>query len=151
MAKKKSQSHTGRNIAIGCAIAFVVSIPIFAVLVAIVLIAINPAGQFAKAQDTKRKADALQVVNAVWMYAADNNEEFPIGLTTTPTDVATICSDLVPQYIDSLPTDPSISSSAIGTNCSTITSTGYLIFLDPTGKVTVQAPQAKTEPIEVSQ
>ena len=49
-------------------IELLVVIGILAILLAITLIAINPARQFGQANDTKRRSDATQILNAVGQY-----------------------------------------------------------------------------------
>src|SRR6266571_6663055 len=102
-------------------IELLVVIGILAVLLAITLIAINPARQFAQANNTKRSSDVSAILNAIHQYAADNNGTLPAGLTaaactsaapcylSNDAAVATkvdICSSLVSQYIAALPGDP---------------------------------------------
>src|SRR6266568_4506858 len=70
-------------------IELLVVIGILAILLAIVLIAINPAKQFGQANDTKRSSDVNAVLNAVNQYMADNKGVTPTGLTAAacPTGV----------------------------------------------------------------
>src|SRR3990167_4308182 len=53
-------------------IELLVVIGILTVLLAIVLIAINPAKQFAQANNTQRRSDVNSILNAIHQYAADN-------------------------------------------------------------------------------
>src|SRR5258708_40088409 len=53
-------------------IELLVVIGVLAVLLAIVLIAINPARQFSQANNTKRSSDVNAILNSVHEYAADN-------------------------------------------------------------------------------
>src|SRR3982751_6623312 len=89
-------------------IELLVVIGILAVLLAITLIAINPARQFSQANNTKRRSDVNAILNAVHQYAADNHGTLPAGITTTLQDVssvaANICAAVVPTYIAALPT-----------------------------------------------
>lgn len=100
-------------------IELLVVIGILAVLLAITLIAINPAKQFSQANDTKRRSDVNAILNAIDQFAADNKGSLPanIGAGCTPaapclienTGAATdanICADLTPTYLAQLPTDP---------------------------------------------
>lgn len=127
-------------------IELLVVIGILAVLLSIVLVAINPARQFAQANNTKRKSDINQILNAINQYAADNNGTLPADITTSVQDIsntaADICSDLVTTYIAALPFDP-VSGSY--TSCSTY-DTGYTVLRTATGsaaRVTVSAPDAE--------
>ena len=95
-------------------IELLVVIGILAVLLAITLIAINPARQFSQANNTKRRSDVNSILNAVNQYMADKKGAVPAGVTTTAltikkpvgTDGVDICAILVPTYIAALPTDP---------------------------------------------
>lgn len=100
-------------------IELLVVIGILAVLLAITLIAINPARQFAQANDTKRRSDVNAILNAIDQYAADNHGALPAGLASctaaapcTLSDDATvtpkidICSTLITKYLAALPVDP---------------------------------------------
>src|SRR4029077_10451682 len=81
-------------------IELLVVIGILAVLLAITLIAINPAKQFSQANNTKRRSDVSAILNAVNQYMADNKGTVPSGVTTSVQTVANtganLCSDLVP-------------------------------------------------------
>ena len=120
-------------------IELLVVIGILAILLSIVLIAINPARQFQQANDTQRRSDVNAILNAVHQYAADNRGSLPTGITTSPTAMGDggldICSDLVPVYIAEMPFDPTTGSY---TDCSTY-STGYLISSGASNRVTVSA------------
>src|SRR3989338_6742853 len=116
-------------------IELLVVIGILAVLLAITLIAINPARQFAQANDTKRRNDVNTILNAVNQYMADNAGAIPAGITETAQNVsdegADICTLLVPQYVAALPTDPTTGVGTAGTgesvtDCATVGyDTGY--------------------------
>ncbi len=93
-------------------IELLVVIGILAILLAIVLIAINPARQFAQANNTKRSSDVQALLNAIQQYAADNAGALPDGLTAgmTATNIDSsltgLCDALVTEYIAALPSDP---------------------------------------------
>src|SRR3989344_4530486 len=84
-------------------IELLVVIGILAILLSIVLIAINPARQFGQANDTKRTSAVTQILNAVGAYAADNKGNLPTGIPTTDQEIsdagADLCSVLVPDYM----------------------------------------------------
>lgn len=96
-------------------IELLVVIGILAVLLAIVLVAINPARQFAQANNTQRRSDVSAILNGIHQYSADNNGQLPPGMpaqgntvdvsSTGTTDA--FCSALVPTYLAELPRDPS--------------------------------------------
>src|SRR5579864_2828651 len=79
-------------------------IGILAVLLAITLIAINPAKQFSQANDTQRRSDVDAILNAINQYQADNLGKLPPNMPITgavATDIKSgggtgdICSSLV--------------------------------------------------------
>lgn len=129
-------------------IELLVVIGILAILLTIVLIAINPARQFNLSNDTKRRNEVLAILNAVHQYAADpaNRGVLPTEITTTDQEVsaagADLCALLVPTYISALPVDPENAGGTDPiTDCSTVGyTTGYNIIRDATGRVTVTAP-----------
>ena len=91
-------------------IELLVVIGVLAVLLAITLIAINPARQFSQANNTKRTSDVNAILNAINQYMADNAGTPPTGITSTATEIsntgANICSLLVTRYMAALPSDP---------------------------------------------
>jgi type IV pilus assembly protein PilA len=130
-------------------IEILVVIGIIAILAAIVIIAINPARQFAQARNSQRVANVNAILNAVGQRLADNKGVFAGGgctaistLATTTvnysgggaSDFATNC--LVPTYIPTLPIDPSNPA---------VPSTGYEVKADPNGRIMVCAPAAGNE------
>src|SRR4030066_2378979 len=90
-------------------IELLVVIGILAVLLAITLIAINPARQFSQANNTQRSSNVNAILNAVHQYGADNRGALPAGITTSTLNIADtgadICADIVTRYIAALPID----------------------------------------------
>jgi prepilin-type N-terminal cleavage/methylation domain-containing protein len=139
-------------------IELLVVIGILGILLAIVLIAINPAAQFAQANNTSRANDINTILNAVHQYAADNKGQLPSGIPVgDPTaeenefkvigsnvaTQATICEDIVPDYVSLLPVDPLVNNGngngvAVAA-CEPDFQTGYEIIVDGNGRVTVRA------------
>lgn len=119
-------------------IELLVVIGMIAILFAIVLIAVNPARQFAQSRNTQRRSDVRAVLDACWQYAADHNGNLPSAITTTPTDIGTsglnLATDLVPTYLTAIPKDPSG-----GTDETTL----YLASKDADNRVTVTASNAE--------
>ncbi len=117
-----------------------------ALFAAIALIAINPAKQFAQANDIKRMSDVNAIENAVQQYKVDNNGSIPPEITTSSQTIgsggADLCSALLGKYLAAIPVDPSIKTSA-PTSCGSAYDTGYTIFQLPNGSVTVSAPQGE--------
>lgn len=144
-------------------IELLVVIGILAILLSIVLIAINPARQFGQANNTKRQSDTAAILNAIGAYAADNHGTLPAGIPVAPTPavdvstVQTLCHDLLgsgdatnptgASYISALPTDPQNTTTNGGpiTTCpaSNPVASGYLVEQDSAGRVTVLAPSTQ--------
>ena len=127
-------------------IEILVVIGIIAVLALIVLVAINPARQFALARNTQRTSNVEAILNAVGQRMVDNKGIFngttgctaaiptssPLTITVNATSTAGFdLGCLVPTYISSIPFDPSVGSAS---------STGYTIVADDNGRVTICAP-----------
>ena len=106
-------------------IEILVVIGIIAILAAIVIIAINPAKQFAQARNTQRTSNVNAILNAIGQRMADNkgvfNGTFTIGSPAVSYTCPTLVSDdidseaggaginldcLVPTYISAIPKDP---------------------------------------------
>lgn len=145
--QKKSLAQSGFTL-----IEILVVIGLVAILAAIVIIAINPARQFAQGRDTQRNSNLNAILNAVGQRIADNKGIFegtvagnaaykcgpiptsgPMNIKTTiAADTSTETGDLgclVPTYITAIPLDPT----ATGTD------TKYTIEKDAsTGRVTVK-------------
>jgi prepilin-type N-terminal cleavage/methylation domain-containing protein len=147
-------------------IELLVVIAILAVLLAIVLIAINPARQFGQANDTKRKSDTTAILDAIDQYSSSNAGNLPTDITNMATSSAqtlnstnfpTICTQLVTTYISALPVDPSATgnTSPNGTagisSCTTTPwNTSYQLSKDSSNRITVSAPNAYSGPISVT-
>lgn len=125
-------------------IEILIVIGIIAILAAIVLVAVNPAQQFKKANDAQRASNVNAILNAVGQYIVDNKGSLPSGITTTDQDLgsagANICIKLVPDYIAALPADPGKTDQSIdSTECGGTYSTGYKIKKDTNNRVTITA------------
>src|SRR5688572_13344731 len=87
-------------------IELLVVIGILAILLAITLIAINPAKQFAQANNTQRASDVNTILNAINQYMSENNGQLPPGIPVAPAAAAAVsdtgadlCAILVPEYV----------------------------------------------------
>lgn len=101
-------------------IEILVVIGIIAILAAIVIVAINPARQFAQARNTQRESAVSTILNGVGQNMADNKGIFTcgsigtsVGTVASPTHIGTasgnsdLKSCLVPTYIAAgIPVDP---------------------------------------------
>ena len=130
-------------------IEILVVIGIIAILAAIVVIAINPARQFAQARNSQRLSNINTYLNAIGQDMADNKGLFggvcaSVSLPATTTAIlngsgtGVNLSCLTPTYIPAgLPTDPTYTSG---------TDTFYTVVQDnvgsTTGRVTVCAPKS---------
>jgi type IV pilus assembly protein PilA len=120
---------------------------ILAVLLAIVLIAINPARQFKQANNRKRQSDVSAILNAYGAYAADHQGSLPSGINATPAEMtAGDCTALVSTYISALPVDPTITTGPISScPASGSVTTQYWVSVDSNKRVTVTAEKTDTD------
>jgi hypothetical protein len=113
-------------------------------------IATNPARQRTKATNTLRKSAVAQLGQALILYKAQNGQ-FPSVITSDAKPIsksgADICEDLVPNYIPTLPVDPSLGANkAVSWNsCPLEYTTGYTVQRNANGTVTISAPKAESE------
>jgi type IV pilus assembly protein PilA len=135
-------------------IEILVVIGIIAILAAVVLIAINPARQFAQANDSQRTSNTNAILNAIGQKMADNKGTFATGgCPALPTTAAEIIvggtvgsgqvdlSCLTPLYLPSFPFDPSTG---------TASTTKYTVVQDSNGRVTVTAPDTQVAATDIS-
>lgn len=133
-------------------IELLVVIGILAILLAITLIAINPARQFSQSNNTKRSSDVNAILNAVNQYMADNQGSLPAGIPAAGQPAAEIsdtgadlCATLVPTYIAALPVDPQTNNGdpITETECAAAYATSYEIESATGNRLTVSAPDAE--------
>jgi len=128
-------------------IELLVVIGIVAILSTIVLVAINPARQFATARDTARRNDLYQILNAVHQYAVDNRGIYPSQIQTGNwIDIGSgglnMAADLVPTYIPAIPIDPQSGDAAL---------TGYVLAREADGRLNATAANAEiTIPLTIT-
>ena len=124
-------------------IELVVVIGVLAILLTIVLAAINPARHFAQADNTKRKSDITAILNAVDHYLVDHSGQPPQEVTTSVQNIAKngadICAELIQtqKYISALPRDPKMEGIKQINDCSSSYDTGYTIVKDNNNRITV--------------
>lgn len=138
-------------------IEILIVIGIIAILASIVIIAINPAKQFAQARNSQRVANVNAILNAIGQRSADNKGVFEGDFTIDsnnydcdeiPTSATTITDSdgtdalgnasgnlgcLVPTYIPALPEEPVQGGTA------------YTVELLDNGRIEVCAPEAADE------
>ena len=123
---------------------------IIAVLSTVVLVAINPARQFAQSRDTQRTSNVTALLNAIGQRAVDNKGIFEtdcdageIPATTTAiksTGGYNLYPCIVPTYMALLPVDPKTGSFASAADYDA----GYTVVRDATtGRITVAAPSTE--------
>lgn len=135
-------------------------IAIIGILATMVIISINPNRQFKSARDTQRLTNLSTILNAIGQNIAENKGVFTCsgGALAFPTASTTIKSgsgglDLAPclvtDYLQALPFDPIVA----GAGFTSISSynTGYEILQDSaTGRITIAAPGAELNPVQLS-
>ena len=126
-------------------IEILVVIGIIALLATIVIIAINPARQFAQARNTQRESNINTILNAIGQNIADNKGVFTCGSVTLNANTASTTVDsgtggtgkdlscLTPTYIPSFPSDPTPPVAP---------ATGYTISVDSVGRTLICATLA---------
>lgn len=137
-------------------IELLVVIGIIAILAAVVIVALNPARQFAQARDTQRWSNVNTILNAVGQRMADNkglwNSTCGASTVTLPGAATNIGSNsglinldpcLVPIYISTMMMDPKDGTAG---------DAKYQISQNAaTGRITVEAPNAEINiPIAVT-
>ena len=125
-----------------------VVIGVLAILLTIVLVAINPARQFSQSNNTKRRSDVNALLNGIHQFAADNRGVLPAGITDTAQNIsdvaADLCADLVPDYLAALPVDPLTNAGASVTDCAAAYDTNYQVVKSATNnRITVTAGAAE--------
>lgn len=130
-------------------------IGIIAILATVVLIALNPARQFAQARNSQRVSNVNTILNAIGQYVADNKGELPATFTTSAqdfSDISGLCANLIPTYIPSLPTDPKSTFDGASIDCTTMGTTDieYDISEDADGRITVSAPLTEISSTTIS-
>ena len=131
-------------------IELLVVLGIIAILAAIVIIAVNPARQFAISRNTVREANINTILSATWQYAIDNQGNLPAAITGTSNEIcktgASDCSSFVDlsvltvdgKYVVKIPEDPTTNTG---------NGTGYFIQKMTNGRLKVTAPNAELEKV----
>jgi prepilin-type N-terminal cleavage/methylation domain-containing protein len=131
-------------------IELLIVIALIAVLAGAVIVALNPARQFALARNSERWSHAQALLNLISQNTVENRGTFTCAAGAIPTDVTPIasaggydlCDCLVPTLTNALPFDPS-GLPAHYTDCDDYT-TGYTIVRNASSsRITIAAPTAE--------
>ena len=125
-------------------------VALIAILVGIVIAALNPARQFANARNSTRWAHIDVIMTGINANMSENNGIFTCAsgaLPATATNMSTTAGDydigpcLVTNYLSSMPYDPS----ATGAHWTSTTDydTGYTILENAAGGITINAQTAE--------
>ena len=143
-------------------IELLVVIGIIAILAGIVIVAINPARQFAQARNTQRFSNVTTILNTVGQRLSDNQGIFETDcdageipevatIMGSGVDLYDIAPCVVPTYVSIMPFDPTskdVAGVAAHYTSNADYYTGYTIIKDgTTGRVTVSAPDAELEQV----
>ncbi|MBI4129005.1 MAG: prepilin-type N-terminal cleavage/methylation domain-containing protein [Parcubacteria group bacterium] len=139
-------------------IELLVVIGIIAILAGVVIVALNPARQFAQARNSTRQTNVTAILDAIGQHMADNqgnwrcdvtvpvdgvNDPLPAAATNMGSDAVAgdynLYNCLVPNYLPVMPFDPTTGSV---TDASTYDAQ-YSVSADAAGRVTVSAPDAE--------
>ncbi len=127
-------------------IEILVVIGIIAILASVVIVALNPARQFAQARNTQRWSNVNTILNAVgqrmaylrglWTTDATCTATLPAVATVIGTAVGNVNLDpcIVPTYVSTMVMDPSTGTAG---------ATGYTIVVNVNGRITIAAPGAE--------
>jgi prepilin-type N-terminal cleavage/methylation domain-containing protein len=130
-----------------------ISIAIIAFVTGLGLLALNPGAQLATARNTQRSLHLQAIMNAVRQNIADTTTgvfscasgPLPTGtpeFMSSATGSYNIAPCLVPTYLQTMPIDPTASTSHYASNADY--NTGYTIVYNPsTTQITVAAPFAE--------
>lgn len=150
-------------------IELLVVVGILGVLMAITIVALNPAKHFIDTRNASRMAGANTILDAIYEYEASNGGKLPGSMNGTTGTVTTsakpiagpasgsvidLC-DIAPTYLADLPIDPStgtVTGGATPCNASTTAfDTKYTILTNATAnRLTVNAPSAENTTISIT-
>jgi type IV pilus assembly protein PilA len=140
-----------------------VVIGIIAILAAVVLVAVNPSRQFKLARDSQRTSNVNTLLNAIHQNMAEHRgvlvcngitKDVPIvprmvmSASSTPENEGDIANCLVPDYVSSLPFDPSLPTARFVDQNDY--NTGYVIYRDSNNRITASSTGELTASISVT-
>jgi prepilin-type N-terminal cleavage/methylation domain-containing protein len=129
-------------------IELLIVIALIAILAGAIIIALNPARQFALSRNAQRWSHVNAILNLVHQNIVENRGTWTCTAGTLPatsTLMASaggydLCDCLVPTYTAALPYDPTTGSY---TDCTTYDTQYNISQASSTGRVTVSAPDAE--------
>ena len=142
-------------------------IAVIALLAAAVFVAVDPVKRIGQAQDSQRWQDVTAIADAIKLYMADNNGNFPVDIITVEPHLSyeimilgstsltgsscapdllygdpeiepangVLLSNLVPNYLPTMPVDPS----GLNLGFNDEYGTGYYLNRNSSGKITIGA------------
>ena len=127
-------------------IELLIVIALIAVLAGAIIVALNPARQFAQARNSERWSHVNAILNLVQQNTVENRGSWTCAagvLPTTSTNIASsggynLCSCLVPTYTNALPYDPN-HSGAHWADCTNFDTDYYISQDASTSRITVIA------------
>ncbi len=145
-------------------IEILIGIALLAILLSLVIAAINPARRFSEARNTQRFSDVTAIMDAINLNMLANSGvwtcvsgPFPTTASTTAQQTMSntgynICGCIVtPGYIASVPVDPSTGSGGGQLTCGTYDTQYEIVQSTSTLVITVRAPDAElAETISIS-
>ncbi|MFA5129804.1 MAG: type II secretion system protein [Patescibacteria group bacterium] len=136
-------------------IELLIVIALIAILAGAIIVALNPARQFALARNSERASHLNAILNLISQNTVENHGSFTCAAGVIPTTTSTmtsvaaadnydLCTCLIPTYTNALPYDPS----AAGAHFASCTdySTGYTIVRNASSsRITLTAPGAELQ------
>lgn len=135
-------------------IELLVVIGIIAILASVVIVALNPARQFAQARNATRSTNVSTILNAIDQNMVENRGNWVCAAGALPTTTTNMAStggyDILPcivtRYVSIMPIDPTNGTYVDDTNYSS----GYSVSQDSQGRVTVSAPSTEISSTTIS-
>ena len=131
----------------------------FAAMLTLSLFFLRPADYTIVRNESKRRTQVAQIVQAIQKYKADHDGQLPPGVSTSLKAISSgddhfdLCKYVVPTYLYDLPFDPSIGVKVNGNSgtrerCNALNvkyATGFTIQQKKDGSIVVAAPASKVD------